>query len=210
MARPPTTTSAPRRGPRSARRASPARPTSSRRCSPPRSRAATCAPGPPTTTSPSRKLRPTAAVNAEPQRAAGPSLAAVERGKGERAFSTGQDRASAGSRRQAGSQAATARRTTMTRNADFKRRVRERMARTGESYAAARAQLLPQTTLHVTNGDSTARTLAELGIDALPWRDALHEGPVGHGRRARAEAMGAPEAEFAARDRALETHQGDY
>ena len=44
----------------------------------------------------------------------------------------------------------------MTRNADFKRRVRERMARTGESYAAARAQLLPrETTLHVTNGDST-------------------------------------------------------
>ena len=32
----------------------------------------------------------------------------------------------------------------MTRNADFKRRVRERMARTGESYAAARAQLLPR------------------------------------------------------------------
>ena len=31
----------------------------------------------------------------------------------------------------------------MTRNADFKRRVRERMARTGESYATARAQLLP-------------------------------------------------------------------
>src|SRR3954471_196245 len=98
----------------------------------------------------------------------------------------------------------------MTRNADFKRRVRERMQRTGESYAAARAQLLPKTTLHVTNGDSTANTLAELGIDALPWRDALHEGPVGLGREARAKAMGAPLAEFEARDRRLDSHDGDY
>ena len=32
----------------------------------------------------------------------------------------------------------------MTKQADFKRRVRERMARTGESYTAARAQLLAQ------------------------------------------------------------------
>jgi hypothetical protein len=99
----------------------------------------------------------------------------------------------------------------MTRNADFKRRVRERMARTGESYAAARAQLLPKTTLHVTNGDSTAYTLAELGITALPWRDALHEGPVIDGRRdLRAQAMGAPEAEFERRDRTLDTHNGDF
>ena len=30
----------------------------------------------------------------------------------------------------------------MTKQADFKRRVRERMARTGESYTAAREQLL--------------------------------------------------------------------
>jgi hypothetical protein len=30
----------------------------------------------------------------------------------------------------------------MTKQADFKRRVRERMAKTGESYAAARAQIL--------------------------------------------------------------------
>src|SRR4051794_5364689 len=98
----------------------------------------------------------------------------------------------------------------MTRNADFKRRVRERMARTGESYAAARTHLLPRTTLHVTNGDSTARTLAELGIDALPWRDALHEGPVGRGREARAQAMGAPLADFEARDERLDSHLGDY
>jgi hypothetical protein len=36
-------------------------------------------------------------------------------------------------------------------------------------------------TLHVTNGDSTAATLREtsLGGDVLPWRDALHEGPLG-------------------------------
>ena len=91
----------------------------------------------------------------------------------------------------------------MTRNADFKRRVRERMARTGESYAAARAQLLPrETTLHVTNGDST---VASLGFDALPWRDALHEGPVvKDGRARRAEFLGVDEAEFARRDATLD------
>jgi hypothetical protein len=34
--------------------------------------------------------------------------------------------------------------------------------------------------LHVTNGDSTTATLAETGLegDLLPWRDALHDGPV--------------------------------
>jgi hypothetical protein len=97
----------------------------------------------------------------------------------------------------------------MTRNADFKRRVRERMARTGESYAAARAQLLPrETTLHVTNGDST---VASLGFDALPWRDALHEGPVvKDGRARRAEFLGVDEAEFARRDATLDQHEGDY
>ena len=96
----------------------------------------------------------------------------------------------------------------MTRNADFKRRVRERMARTGESYAAARAQLLPRTTLHVTNGDSTVE---KLGLDALPWRDALHEGPVvKDGRARRAEFLGVDEAEFERRDRRLDEHEGDY
>lgn len=36
------------------------------------------------------------------------------------------------------------------------------------------------TTLHVTNGDSTADTLREtsLGGNVVPWRDALHEGPL--------------------------------
>jgi uncharacterized protein DUF1835 len=32
--------------------------------------------------------------------------------------------------------------------------------------------------LHVTNGDSAAQALRAAGVDALPWRDALHEGPV--------------------------------
>ena len=58
----------------------------------------------------------------------------------------------------------------MTRQADFKRRVRARMAKTGESYATARSRLLiehPGTTpddspldwmpeaLHISNGDAT-------------------------------------------------------
>jgi hypothetical protein len=65
-------------------------------------------------------------------------------------------------------------------------------------------------TLHVTNGDSTVASLKELGIDALPWRDALHEGPVVPGRsELRARAMGGDVAEFEARDRALSEHQGD-
>jgi Domain of unknown function (DUF1835) len=75
----------------------------------------------------------------------------------------------------------------MTRQADFKRRVRDRMAKTGESYAAARAQLLASrdrerllAALHVTNGDSAAAGLRATGLvrRVLPWRDALHEGPV--------------------------------
>ena len=61
----------------------------------------------------------------------------------------------------------------MTRKTDLKRRVRARIARTGESYAAARAQLLAgnpglgrgrlAAALHVTNGDSTA------GIQPWPY-----------------------------------------
>jgi hypothetical protein len=99
----------------------------------------------------------------------------------------------------------------MTRNADFKRRVRERMARTGESYTTARAQLLSKGTLHVTNGDSTVGSLAHIGIAALAWRDALHEGPVMRGGRAeRAAFLGMDEGEFAARDRLLDEHRGDY
>jgi Domain of unknown function (DUF1835) len=75
----------------------------------------------------------------------------------------------------------------MTKQADFKRRVRDRMAKTGESYAAARAQLLATrdrdrllAALHVTNGDSAAAGLLATGLArrVLPWRDALHDGPV--------------------------------
>jgi hypothetical protein len=95
----------------------------------------------------------------------------------------------------------------MTSNADFKRRVRERMARTGESYTTARARLLRP--LHITNGDSTVITLRELGVEAVPWRDALHEGPVLPGRAdLRARAMGADVAEWERRDAVLARHAG--
>jgi hypothetical protein len=105
----------------------------------------------------------------------------------------------------------------MTSNADFKRRVRERMARTGESYTAARAQLLGRGTLHVTNGDSTVPGIAGTGLPGriLPWRDALHEGPVPavpdeERRRLRAAFVGATPEGFAERDRTLDGHDGDF
>ena len=71
----------------------------------------------------------------------------------------------------------------MTKQADLKRRVRERMARTGESYTAARGQVLARSgprVLHVTNGDSTAGSLLQTSLveRVVVWRDALHEGPV--------------------------------
>jgi hypothetical protein len=86
----------------------------------------------------------------------------------------------------------------MTSHADFKRRVRARMARTGESYATARAHLLaarPAAPLHVTNGDIAVDLLRRAGLaeHALAWADVLHEGPVPAGldeaglRRVRAE-----------------------
>jgi hypothetical protein len=92
----------------------------------------------------------------------------------------------------------------MTRQADFKRRVRERMARTGESYAAARHHVLAAATpdslrwmadaLHVSNGDATDLPGTGLARRVLYWRDCLHEGPVpavGHDelRRIRAEFL---------------------
>jgi hypothetical protein len=81
----------------------------------------------------------------------------------------------------------------MTRQADFKRRVRARMAKTGESYATARGRLLagrPGTgpgdsppdwmpeALHVSNGDATDVPGTGLARRVIYWRDILHEGPV--------------------------------
>jgi hypothetical protein len=81
----------------------------------------------------------------------------------------------------------------MTKQADFKRRVRARMAKTGESYATARSRLLdqhPGTTpddsrldwmreaLHISNGDATDVPGTGLARRVVYWRDILHEGPV--------------------------------
>src|SRR6266496_1307184 len=115
------------------------------------------------------------------------------------------------------------RRQRMTREAGFKRRVRARMASTGEAYSAARAHLdrggAAPAVLHVTNGDSVSGTLraAGLGGRVLTWADVLHDGPVPGGapaglRRARAAHLAARgwgdaaaiERRFAARDRLLE------
>lgn len=119
----------------------------------------------------------------------------------------------------------------MTKHADFKRRVRARMAKTGESYAAARARLLADGTgdlaaaLHVTHGDITEQQLRRTGLARaiLPWRDVLHEGPVpdvadDELRRIRAAFLAdAPSrvddvlATFERRDRTLAAHRdGDY
>jgi len=114
----------------------------------------------------------------------------------------------------------------MTRQADFKRRVRARMAKTGESYVTARTQLAPtraeaadawmRRALHVTNGDSAAGTLlqTELVERVLPWRDSLHEGPVPDVpekalRAIRAEFLGdGVPADVAAIERWLEERDG--
>ena len=122
----------------------------------------------------------------------------------------------------------------MTRQADLKRRVRARMAWTGESYAAARAQLLAARdrpdrdrlagALHVTNGDVTVDLLRRAGLarDALAWADVLHEGPVPAGlgaaglRRVRAEFIAGADGldpaavrrRFEERDRALAANRG--
>ncbi len=81
----------------------------------------------------------------------------------------------------------------MTKQAGFKRRVRTRMAKTGESYATARSRLLaaqPGTTpddsplywmpeaLHISNGDATEVPGTGLARRVVYWRDILHEGPV--------------------------------
>lgn len=122
----------------------------------------------------------------------------------------------------------------MTKQADLKRRVRARMAKTGESYASARTQVLAarpeqaaaQTgALHITNGDATVPGLRGTGLadTILPWRDVLHEGPVpdvpdDELRRIRTAFLAGEDAddigtatEFAERDRTVEAHRdGEY
>ncbi len=109
----------------------------------------------------------------------------------------------------------------MTKQADFKRRVRERMAATGESYSAARGQLLARSragVVHVTNGDSTAGSLLQTALveRVVVWRDALHEGPVPELDDAQLRAAGARFAgtsvgSFEERDAALAAgRHGDY
>jgi hypothetical protein len=116
----------------------------------------------------------------------------------------------------------------MTKQADFKRRVRARMAKTGESYATARRQLLdaPAPTgagpewmgeaLHVSNGDATDLAGTGLARRILYWRDVLHEGPVpdvdpAQLRRIRAAFLGVDVATFAERDHALAANRdGEY
>ena len=109
----------------------------------------------------------------------------------------------------------------MTKQADFKARVRARMARTGESYATARAHLLatrPLPALHVTNGDSTVPGIQGTGLAerVMPWRDVLHEGPVPDApddelRRIRSAFLGVDTDLFAERDRLLAEHRhGEY
>jgi hypothetical protein len=127
----------------------------------------------------------------------------------------------------------------MTKQAGFKRRVRARMAKTGESYATARSKVLegqPGMTpddapldwmpeaLHISNGDSTDVPGTGLARRVIYWRDVLHEGPVpdvspAELRSIRAEYLtgqqGAERAEvlrqFAERDQALEANRdGEY
>src|SRR5829696_179113 len=131
------------------------------------------------------------------------------------------------------------RETTMTKHADFKGRVRARMAKTGESYATARIQLLTEQSdvqtagpveewmtaaLHVSNGDSTDLPGTGLARHVLYWRDSLHEGPVPAVgsetlRRVRADFLvkvgvddrGEGARMFLDRDRVLEAHRdGEY
>jgi hypothetical protein len=120
----------------------------------------------------------------------------------------------------------------MTKQADFKARVRARMAKTGESYTTARAQIVdeqrkagkPEGALHVSNGDATDLAGTGLATRILYWRDVLHEGPVPavgpeELRQVRAAFLGGVgvddraegAAMFAERDRTLEANRdGEY
>ena len=102
----------------------------------------------------------------------------------------------------------------MTKQADLKKRVRDRMAKTGESYSAARRQLRAAASgmsvaptsdrmaaaLHVSNGDATDLPGTYLAPRVLYWRYTLHEGPfpavpAGQLRRIRAEFLTAAAAD---------------
>lgn len=83
----------------------------------------------------------------------------------------------------------------MTKNAAFKRRVRERMARTGESYTAARAQLLeptPEPDYEALAG-MTDEAVQATGRSWKQWSDTL-------------DALGARSLDHAAIVRLLEQH----
>lgn len=123
----------------------------------------------------------------------------------------------------------------MTMQADLKRRIRDRMARTGESYLTARRHILDRapdgadagrdpvdlgSALHLTNGDATDLAGTGLTREVVHWRDVLHEGPVPHvkteelrGIRARflaeagADDRGEGEEMFRQRDHALTAHR---
>ena len=127
----------------------------------------------------------------------------------------------------------------MTKQAGFKRRVRTRMAKTGESYATARSRLLagqpgaapddspldwmPEA-LHISNGDATDVAGTGLARRVVYWRDILHEGPVPEAapaelRRIRAGYLAGDDGVdqsgamrgFAERDQALEANRdGEY
>src|SRR5215813_2391009 len=130
--------------------------------------------------------------------------------------------------------AVSGRQLQMTSDASFKRRVRSRMAKTGEAYTTARARLdrraptaATRRVLHVTNGDSVAGTLAASGVvgQVLAWRDVLFDGPVPgvltpqELRRVRAAHLAARyegdvaviDEELAKRDRMLDAYaNGEY
>jgi len=127
----------------------------------------------------------------------------------------------------------------MTKQASFKRRVRARMAKTGESYATARSTLLAEhpgatpgdspldwmpEALHISNGDATDVPGTGLARRVVYWRDVLHEGPVpevapAELRRIRVDYLTGYEAveraeamrQFTERDQALEANRdGEY
>ena len=127
----------------------------------------------------------------------------------------------------------------MTKQAGFKRRVRARMAKTGESYATARSRLRTEHpgaapddsplgwmpgALHISNGDATDVPGTGLARRVIYWRDILHEGPVPEAapaelRRIRAgyltccQRAGHAEAlhQLTERDQALEANRdGEY